>query len=268
MKAQHPQHTNVAQCPPPPPSSSLPATLLQPLNPFDTRRQLCCRRLYHPDAVVIHHTSALPRGFAPSTRTMRLTSVKPGRAGTACKGARRVGACEIAAAQTHQHSALRRPSCTRGGRLCSHRQLIGVEERGAVLSQLEGSGCEYSVSAGGSLSNTLMALARLGDAGSRLLGGAPLRVGMTGLIGSDPLGGFYTSQARPCQAGLPWVGAVSPADAASSVARLLLLLLLLLLQLSVSDSSARPPLTAACRCGRRAWRWPRRRCRAPTPAPW
>jgi hypothetical protein len=260
---------------------------------------------------------------------MRLTSVKPGRAGTACKGARRVGACEIAAAQTHQHSALRRPSCTRGGRLCSHnlgleaqlagghldfqaaaaapggglehfdclglaqamvdfsvaldddstlerlqvekgsRQLIGVEERGAVLSQLEGSGCEYSVSAGGSLSNTLMALARLGDAGSRLLGGAPLRVGMTGLIGSDPLGGFYTSQARPCQAGLPWVGAVSPADAASSVARLLLLLLLLLLlQLSVSDSSARPPLTAACRCGRRAWRWPRRRCRAPTPAPW
>ena len=91
------------------------------------------------------------------------------------------------------------------------RQLIGVEERGAVLAQLEGSGCAYSVSAGGSLSNTLQALARLGHAGSRVLGGAPLRVGMTGLIGSDPLGGFYTSQVcvwggvLTCLAASSWV---------------------------------------------------------------
>ena len=62
-----------------------------------------------------------------------------------------------------------------------------------MLSRLEGR--EYAISAGGSLSNTLMALARLSDASSRVLGEPPLRVGMSGLIGSDPLGEVYTSQA-------------------------------------------------------------------------
>ncbi|KAI7840302.1 hypothetical protein COHA_006084 [Chlorella ohadii] len=83
------------------------------------------------------------------------------------------------------------------------RRLIGVEERAEVLARLEGR--ETAISAGGSLSNTLLALARLSAAGVARWGGAPLRVGMAGLVGSDPLGGFFTAQMR--QAG---VDVVSP----------------------------------------------------------
>lgn len=90
------------------------------------------------------------------------------------------------------------------------RSLIGVEERGAVLSLLEGR--EYAISAGGSLSNTLMALARLGEAGHRLAGEAPLRVGMAGLVGADPLGGYYTAQMR--QAGVAMCA--SPTEGANT----------------------------------------------------
>lgn len=60
------------------------------------------------------------------------------------------------------------------------------------MSLLEGR--EYAISAGGSLSNTLVALVRLGDASSRLGGEPRLRVGMAGLLGADPLGEFYASQ--------------------------------------------------------------------------
>lgn len=49
-------------------------------------------------------------------------------------------------------------------------------------------GCSYKAAAGGSLSNSLVALARLG---SRPIGGPILNVAMAGSIGSDPLGGFY-----------------------------------------------------------------------------
>ncbi|KAL4458478.1 hypothetical protein ABPG75_013343 [Micractinium tetrahymenae] len=78
------------------------------------------------------------------------------------------------------------------------RRLIGIEERADILALLEGR--EYAISAGGSLSNTLMALARLGEASARLDGEPPLRVGMAGLLGADPLGEFYASQLR--QAGV------------------------------------------------------------------
>uniref|UniRef100_A0A7N0TBX9 Carbohydrate kinase PfkB domain-containing protein n=1 Tax=Kalanchoe fedtschenkoi TaxID=63787 RepID=A0A7N0TBX9_KALFE len=71
------------------------------------------------------------------------------------------------------------------------RKVVNHEERGRVLQAMDG--CSYKAAAGGSLSNTLVALARLGreDHGS-----APLNVAMTGSIGSDLLGGFYRSKLR------------------------------------------------------------------------
>jgi hypothetical protein len=67
-----------------------------------------------------------------------------------------------------------------------------------VLERL--SGREYAIAAAGSLSNTLLGLARLSQANSAAWGDAPLRVGMAGLVGSDPLGEYYTAQMR--QAGV------------------------------------------------------------------
>lgn len=80
------------------------------------------------------------------------------------------------------------------------RKIISLEERGSVLEGLDGEA--YQVSAGGSLSNSLMALARLGTASEEAAGGAQrrLRVAMAGLVGSDALGSFYQSQMR--QAGV------------------------------------------------------------------
>ena len=69
-----------------------------------------------------------------------------------------------------------------------------MEERGAILASLDGA--SYQISAGGSLSNTLMALARLSTTGVQRSGARELRVAMAGLVGSDPLGAFYTSQMR------------------------------------------------------------------------
>lgn len=60
------------------------------------------------------------------------------------------------------------------------------EERGRVLRGMDG--CSYKAAAGGSLSNTLVALARLGG---QPIGGRTLNVAMAGSVGSDPLGGFY-----------------------------------------------------------------------------
>lgn len=71
----------------------------------------------------------------------------------------------------------------------SARKLISVGERAAVLERLQGQPTQ--VAAGGSLSNTLMGLARLGAA---LGGDRSLRVGMAGLVGEDPLGAFYAAQ--------------------------------------------------------------------------
>lgn len=68
------------------------------------------------------------------------------------------------------------------------RKLVNHEERGRVLRAMDG--CSYKAAAGGSLSNTLVALARLG---SRPIGGPVLNVALAGSVGSDPLGGFYRS---------------------------------------------------------------------------
>lgn len=69
------------------------------------------------------------------------------------------------------------------------RKLINVEERARILQRLDAG--SYKVSAGGSLSNTLVALARLGTTRG---GGGGLKIAMAGLVGSDPLGSFYMAQ--------------------------------------------------------------------------
>lgn len=66
------------------------------------------------------------------------------------------------------------------------RKVVNHEERGRVLRAMDG--CSYKAAAGGSLSNTLVALARLGG---HSIGGPSLNVAMAGSVGSDPLGGFY-----------------------------------------------------------------------------
>ncbi|KAL2921456.1 hypothetical protein RDABS01_012947 [Bienertia sinuspersici] len=71
------------------------------------------------------------------------------------------------------------------------RRLVNHEERGKVLGAMDG--CSYKAAAGGSLSNSLVALARLG---SLPLGGPVLNVAMAGSVGSDPLGGFYRAKLR------------------------------------------------------------------------
>lgn len=93
------------------------------------------------------------------------------------------------------------------------RRLIGVEERAEVLARLEG--LDTAISAGGSLSNTLLGLARLSAAGAVRWGGAPLRVGMAGLVGSDPLGEFFCAQMR--QAGVDVVSPPLPGAATGTV---------------------------------------------------
>eukprot|EP00252_Welwitschia_mirabilis_P015696 TRINITY_DN3473_c0_g1_i1.p1 TRINITY_DN3473_c0_g1~~TRINITY_DN3473_c0_g1_i1.p1 ORF type:complete len:458 (+),score=74.22 TRINITY_DN3473_c0_g1_i1:290-1663(+) len=71
------------------------------------------------------------------------------------------------------------------------RKIVNHEERGTVLQAMDG--CSFKAAAGGSLSNTLVALARLG-------GGfncePPLRVAMAGTVGSDPLGHFYRAKLK------------------------------------------------------------------------
>ncbi|XWS58712.1 hypothetical protein CRYUN_Cryun08bG0058100 [Craigia yunnanensis] len=71
------------------------------------------------------------------------------------------------------------------------RKVINHEERGRVLRAMDG--CSYKAAAGGSLSNSLVALARLGN---KPIGGPMLNVAMTGSVGSDPLGGFYRAKLR------------------------------------------------------------------------
>ncbi|XP_014522975.1 uncharacterized protein LOC106779387 isoform X1 [Vigna radiata var. radiata] len=71
------------------------------------------------------------------------------------------------------------------------RKVVNHEERGRVLQAMDG--CSYKAAAGGSLSNTLVALARLG---SRSLKVPAVSVAMTGSVGSDLLGGFYREKLR------------------------------------------------------------------------
>ncbi|CAN8326138.1 unnamed protein product [Cochlearia groenlandica] len=71
------------------------------------------------------------------------------------------------------------------------RKLINHEERGKLLQAMDG--CSYKAAAGGSLSNTLVALARLG---CRSITDRPLNVAMAGSIAGDPLGSFYRTKLR------------------------------------------------------------------------
>jgi len=66
------------------------------------------------------------------------------------------------------------------------RKVVNHEERGRVLRAMDG--CSFKAAAGGSLSNTLVALARLGMGSN---GEPGLNVAMSGSVGSDRLGGFY-----------------------------------------------------------------------------
>ena len=53
----------------------------------------------------------------------------------------------------------------------------------------------FQVSAGGSLSNTLIGLSRLGQADNCLRGSGGLQVALAGAVGSDTLGSFFAAQA-------------------------------------------------------------------------
>lgn len=132
-----------------------------------------------------------------------------------------------------------------------------MEERAEVLAQLEGR--ETAISAGGSLSNTLLSLARLSAAGAARWGGAPLRVGMAGLVGSDPLGGFFSAQVAPGgTCGLRLVWAVEYLRAG----------VLLAGSCRCAPTLHRPPRHRCCRCARRAWRLCHRRLQAQRLARW
>uniref|UniRef100_A0ACD5TI06 Uncharacterized protein n=1 Tax=Avena sativa TaxID=4498 RepID=A0ACD5TI06_AVESA len=72
------------------------------------------------------------------------------------------------------------------------RKVVNHEERGRVLRAMDG--CTYKAAAGGSLSNSLVALARLGS--SRTTSYPELRIAMAGSVGSDPLGSFYRQKLR------------------------------------------------------------------------
>lgn len=61
------------------------------------------------------------------------------------------------------------------------RGVVNHEERGRILQAMDG--CDFKAAAGGSLSNTLVALARLG--------GRSLNIAMIGSVGGDPLSEFY-----------------------------------------------------------------------------
>lgn len=87
------------------------------------------------------------------------------------------------------------------------RRLISVEERGTLLSELDGS--SYTVTAGGSLANSLVALSKLGVALSSAGTGRRLRVAMAGPVGRDALGSFFVSQME--QAGVAML-TTAPAD--------------------------------------------------------
>merc|ERR1712176_70638 len=80
---------------------------------------------------------------------------------------------------------------------------VSVDELGSVLNKLDSAG--FKVTTGGSLSNSLVALSRLGGQRREHLssgatgatgagGGGVSRVGMAGLVGADPVGSFYKAK--------------------------------------------------------------------------
>lgn len=93
------------------------------------------------------------------------------------------------------------------------RRIIDVDERGRVLQRLEPN--TYQVSAGGSLSNSLMALAKLGAAEHAMHGRGQIRVAMDGIIGSDMLSTFYHMQMK--QAGVEVLASPAPQSCTGTV---------------------------------------------------
>ncbi|KAK8575166.1 hypothetical protein V6N12_062842 [Hibiscus sabdariffa] len=68
-------------------------------------------------------------------------------------------------------------------------KVVNHEGKGRILWAMNG--CNYKVAIGGSLSNSLMTLARLSDIS---IGGHALSVAMAGSVGSDSLTGFYRAE--------------------------------------------------------------------------
>ncbi len=97
------------------------------------------------------------------------------------------------------------------------RRVISVEERAHVIEQL--SGLPSRLSAGGSLANTLVGLARLGAAqtgsSSSSISKQGLRVAMGGAIGGDALGKYFAAQLNA--AGVQCVGTPAPGSQTGTV---------------------------------------------------
>ncbi len=99
------------------------------------------------------------------------------------------------------------------------RSIISVNERADIIEALDADA--YKVSAGGSLSNSLVALSRLGAAAERQsLQPAGLRVAMAGVVGADPLSHFYSAQLR--DAGVSIISQPEP-HSCTGVSKMLLL---------------------------------------------
>ena len=83
------------------------------------------------------------------------------------------------------------------------RKLIGAQERSDILRRLESADDSYACNAGGSLSNTLVALSRLDAAAGGGGVDTALPVGLAGSVGGDALGDFYRAKMR--KAGVAFV---------------------------------------------------------------
>ncbi|KAK9840254.1 hypothetical protein WJX74_006291 [Apatococcus lobatus] len=86
------------------------------------------------------------------------------------------------------------------------RRIISVEQRGQILQALDAG--SYQISPGGSMSNTMLALARLGGASKQHLGMGRMQAAFAAIAGSDPLGRFFLAQLQ--QAGLTLLATPTP----------------------------------------------------------
>ncbi|KAK9866445.1 hypothetical protein WJX84_007095, partial [Apatococcus fuscideae] len=86
------------------------------------------------------------------------------------------------------------------------RRIISVEQRGEILQALDAGA--YQISPGGSMSNTMLALARLGAASKQRFGSGRMRAAFAAIAGSDPLGRFFLAQLQ--QAGLALLSNPTP----------------------------------------------------------
>lgn len=70
-----------------------------------------------------------------------------------------------------------------------------AEHPSSLSSSAESTSTFLQVTAGGSLSNTLIGLSRLGQADNCLRGSGGLQVALAGAVGSDTLGSFFAARA-------------------------------------------------------------------------